>query len=234
MAASKSSDTYVSKVTEAKVYGESQYNTLDYDQKLNWAIYSVDESFKFVFKNKLTQKYIQAVSVATISDNEGKVQNVKYVDENATVFTLESGVGTRENTYALKASVGETDGYLCSTVANYGYVTHYDKTDHNGAWVEFAEDPGYFSLIHDILFGISLKFGKDQDCVMLDDIQAIETDLNENTHVDYEAFDDIMSFINSKIITVQLEEFEELFIKSENKSFEEYVECLAKEGEINE
>lgn len=61
-----------------------------------------------------------------------------------------------------------------------------------------------------------------------------ENVFNKNTHVDYEAFDDIMSFINSKIITVQLEEFEELFIKSENKSFEEYVECLAKEGEINE
>lgn len=53
---------------------------------------------------------------------------------------------------------------------------------------------------------------------------------NKNTHVDYDAFNYIMSFINSKIINTNFNEFEELFIKSENKSFEEYVEDLAKRG----
>lgn len=68
-------------------------------------------------------------------------------------------------------------------------------------------------------------------------LQANDTSenvFNMNTHVDYEAFDNIMSFINSQIINIKPEELENIFIKCENKSFEEYIEHLSKEGEINE
>ena len=158
MSASQATDTYVSKVTEDKAYGESRYNTLAYADKLSWAIYSVNNTLTFKFKNKLTGNYIQVTGVATDSDNSGKVQNVKYVaDADATAFSIVGG-SSYAGDYALKANVNGTDGYLCSTSATYGWTTHYNGTSHPGAWVKFVEAPDYQALI-DALKASIAQFG---------------------------------------------------------------------------
>ena len=149
LSASTANDEFVPKVTEYIVYGNSSYNTLDNADKISWAVYSVDNGFTFKFKNKLTGKFIQATGVAG-----GNAQNVKYVDEaNATAFELDLVKQGNKcyGDYALKADVGGTTGYLCSTSAKgYHYATHYSGKGHPGAWFKFAEAPDYAALIASI------------------------------------------------------------------------------------
>ena len=159
MSASSASDEFVPKVTENQVYGNSSYNTLGNNDKISWAVYNVGNGFSFKFKNKLTNKFIQATSVAN-----GNAQNVKYVDEaNATAFTLLPDAASNLGDYALVASVGETTGYLCSTSAGYGFATHYNGNGHQGAWVKFAAVPDFTALIaevNDVLAMIGTGVGK--------------------------------------------------------------------------
>ena len=140
LSASQADDEFVPKVTESQHYGASSYNTKDNASKINWAIYSVNNGLTFKFKNELTGKFIQATSVA--SDN---AQNVKYVDEaNATAFEIIPDVATYQGDYALKASIDNSVGYLCSTSATgYHFATHYSGNGHQGAWVKFVEAPNF-------------------------------------------------------------------------------------------
>ena len=176
LSASQATDTYVSKVTEGKVYGESQYNTLAYADELSWAVYSVGNTLTFKFKNKLTGNYIQVTGVATDSNNSGKVQNVKYVAEaDATAFTIVSG-GSYAGDYALKANVNGTDGYLCSTSSGYGWATHYNGNSHPGGWVKFDEAPDYQAIIDQLIADIT-NFGDGNDKYTANDaISNIDTD----------------------------------------------------------
>ena len=148
----------VPKVTADAYYGESDYNTLNWADRLSWAVYNVNNSFTFKFKNKLTGKYIQATSVAT-----GNAQNVVYANENnATAFELLPDSYSYVGDYALVAKVGETTGYLCSTSATgYHYATHYNGANtnrHEGAWVKFVEAPDYQSLVDEFAANLD-KFG---------------------------------------------------------------------------
>ena len=143
LSAASATDTYVSKVTEANDYGNSSYNTLNNSDKINWAIYSVDNGFTFTLKNKLTGKYIQATSVAS-----GNAQNVKYVEEDdATAFEIIPDAGSYKGDYALKATINNAVGYLCSTSATgYHYATHYYGNGHQGAWAKFVEAPLFLDI----------------------------------------------------------------------------------------
>ena len=144
LSASNASDTYVPKVTEAVTYGNSQYNTLDYADKISWAIYNVNNSFSFTFKNKLTGKFIKVENVAT-----GNAQNVSYAEEaDATAFTIVPDAAERYNgDYALESVINGTTGYVCSTSASYGYATNYNGNAHQGAWVKIVEAPDYATLV---------------------------------------------------------------------------------------
>ena len=194
LSASSATDTYVPKVTESKAYGESSYNTLNNGDKIAWAIYNVNNSFEFIFKNKLTGNYIKAENVAT-----GNSQNVKYVEESkATAFTLLKKTGNYNGDYALKANVNGTDGYLCSTSATgYNYATHYFNNSnngygHQGAWAKFVEAPDYQAIVDALTANIA-KFGEgDGNYTDNNDINAIKaieniatTPLNTlNTHTE--------------------------------------------------
>ena len=148
LSASAADDTYVPKVTESAVYGNSTYNTAESADKISWAMYNVGDGFTFKFKNKLTGKFIQATDVA----NANK-QNVVYVDEaNATAFELvPDEASSYMGDYALKASINSSVGYLCSTSATgYHYATHYNGSGHQGAWVKFVEVPDFTTLIASI------------------------------------------------------------------------------------
>ena len=147
LSASAADDTYVPKVTESAVYGNSTYNTAESADKISWAVYNVADGFTFKFKNKLTGKFIQATDVA----NTNK-QNVVYVDEaNATAFELVPDEASYMGDYALKASINSSVGYLCSTSATgYHYATHYNGSGHPGAWVKFVEVPDFETLIKSI------------------------------------------------------------------------------------
>ena len=176
LSASAANDTYVPKVTESKTYGESTYNTLQNGDKISWAIYSVDNTLTFKFKNKLTGKYIQATSVAT-----GNAQNVVYANENnATAFELLPDSYSYAGDYALVAKVGETTGYLCSTSATgYHYATHYNGSStnrHEGAWVKFVEAPDYQAIIDQLIADIN-NFGAGEGKYTANDaISSIDKD----------------------------------------------------------
>ena len=152
LSASDTSDTYVSKVTGSYAYGDHPtYNTANGNDKISWAIYNVNNGFEFIFKNKVTGKYIQVTSVAG-----GDAQNVVYVENatDATVFTIEKKPAGNDYytdaQYSLTANVGEEKGYLCSTSATgYNYATHYNSNGHQGAWFEFVESPYYEVMLYD-------------------------------------------------------------------------------------
>ena len=205
LSASAANDTYVPKVTESKAYGESTYNTLQNGDKISWAIYSVDNTLTFKFKNKLTGKYIQATSVAT-----GDAQNVVYANENnATAFELLPDSYSYAGDYALVAKVGETTGYLCSTSATgYHYATLYNGSAtnrHEGAWVVFKEEE-VVSSINDLRKALDF-FGEGALYVINNDVQEISTALESpnniklNTLVQYgTVLDDAMT--NWKMLTL--------------------------------
>ena len=145
LSASNASDEYVAtcKDNVAGEYGYNSFNTLEHADKISWAVYQVGDGFTFKFKNKLTDKFIQVKSVAT-----GSSKNVKFVDEaDATEFEL---VLQGNNFYAVKAKVGEADGYLCCTSAGYGFATHFDRYNHAGGTMTFAEVPDFNTLIAEV------------------------------------------------------------------------------------
>ncbi len=143
--ANTAQDAYVPKVTQAIAYGDSQYNTYAHADKMSWAVYSVDNGFTFKFKNKLTDKYIKVTGVEPSSN----AQNTAYAAENeASVFEiLPDSSSARFGDYSLKSEVNGTVGYLCSTSAGYGYVTHFARNDHEGGWVKFVDAPDFEALI---------------------------------------------------------------------------------------
>ena len=140
-------------------YGENPtYNTNAGNPMISWAIYSANNSLEFIFKNELTNKYIKVESVVNAT---GNTQNVKFVDnaEDATAFTLLKDVGSYNGDYALVANIDETTGYLCAISSDEDYVTHFDRNNHQGAWVKFKEAPDYYTKIMDLGIMLGLKFG---------------------------------------------------------------------------
>ena len=185
-------DTYVAKKTETKHYGESSYNTLNWADELSWAVYSVDGTLNFKFKNKLTGKFMAVNGVVS----SGSTNNVIYTDEaNATTFTLEkyTGTNTYYGNYAIKSVYNGTTGYVCNTSAGHPNATNYTRTDHAGAWAKFVEAPDYQAIV-DALEANVAKFGTgDGKYTDNDDINAIKdiiegiatTPLNTlNTHTE--------------------------------------------------
>ena len=188
LSASQADDEFVPKVTESQHYGASSYNTKDNASKINWAIYSVNNGLTFKFKNELTGKFIQATSVAS-----GNAQNVEYVEEaNATAFEIIPDVATYQGDYALKASIDNSVGYLCSTSATgYHYATHYSGNGHQGAWVKFVEAPNfdfYIGGINTELKAIGTAVGlyaTDDDIEAARTVMASANTVKLNTLKDY-------------------------------------------------
>lgn len=148
-----SGDEYVAKKAPGSgiPYGASDYNTAKYADNMSWAIYHAG-NFTFTFKNKLTNKFIQVTGVATNSENNGKVQNAKFVEEGATAFEIvtKAASQTYKGDYSLKATVNDVDGYLCNTSASYGWATHYNGNGHQGGWATFQEAPDFTALIAEV------------------------------------------------------------------------------------
>ena len=156
-------------------YGDNPtYNTKDGGNSICWAIYNVNNSFEFIFKSRVTGKYIKVESVSSST-----TENVKFVEnaKDATAFTLLAketvdltGVYpavTGDCDFALVANIDETTGYLCATSSDKDYVTHFDRTNHQGAWVKFVEAPDYFSKIMDMGTMLGYRFGAgDRKCVI--------------------------------------------------------------------
>ncbi|MBR3907243.1 MAG: C10 family peptidase [Bacteroidaceae bacterium] len=165
-------DTYVSKVTGDYAYGDHPtYNTYDGNSMISWAIYNVNNSFEFIFKNENTGMYMQVTNVAATN-----AQNTKFVERaNATAFTLVKGNG--EGLYALTANIDGTPGYLCSTETAYDYTTFSNNIDY--AWLKFTE-PDYLSkfLNIDQIFYQFFANG-DGKCIVTDEIQAIKDDVGD-------------------------------------------------------
>ena len=183
-------DTYVAKKTETKHYGESSYNTLNWADELSWAVYSVDGTLNFKFKNKLTGKFMAVNGVVS----SGNADNVIYTDEaNATTFTLEkyTGTNTYYGNYAIKSVYNGTTGYVCNTSVGHANATNYTGTNHAGAWAKFVEAPDYQAIIDQLIADIN-NFGAGEgnytDNNDIDAIKAIienigTTPLNTlNTH----------------------------------------------------
>ena len=139
-------------------YGDNPtYNTMAGNSKISWAIYNVNNSFEFIFKNALTNKYIKVESVVNAT---GNTQNVKFVEnaEDGTAFTLLKDADSYNGDYALVAKVGNATGYLCATSSDMNYVTHFDSNNHQGAWVKIVETD-YISKIMDLGIMLGYKFG---------------------------------------------------------------------------
>ena len=134
-------------------YGNSQWNTAEHADNMSWAVYHAG-NFTFNFKNKLTGKFIQVTSVAN-----GSAENVRFVEEDATAFEIVKDVNNSwKGDYSLKASVGNTVGYLGNTSSSYAYATHYNGNGHHGGWVTFVEAPDFATLIDEVN-GVLEMFG---------------------------------------------------------------------------
>ena len=108
----------------------------------------IHHNFTFTFKNKLTEKFIQVTSVAT---GGGRVENVLFVEENATAFEIvKDGDNDYKGDYSLKATVDGTDGYLCNTTTNVNYATHYNGNGHQGGWATIVEAPDFGALFAEV------------------------------------------------------------------------------------
>ena len=166
--------TAVAKITEKVHYGNSQYNTYNYADKLAWAVYNVNEGFTFKFKNKLTGKFMAVTGVS--SDN---TNNVVYTDEaGATAFTLEKYTGGNASygNYAIKSVYNSTTGYVCNTSVGYTYATNYPGTGHAGAWVKFVESPDYWTIYNQLIADID-NFGAGEGKYTANDaISSIDKD----------------------------------------------------------
>ena len=165
--------TYITKLTEhGKRFGESQYNTYEYADKLGWAVYSVNNTLTFKFKNKLTGKYMAVNGVVS----NGNADNVIFTDEaGATAFTLTKNPRTNakcQGDYAITSVYDGTTGYVCNTSVGYANATNYTGKEHAGAWAVFG-DADYDLLISNLDQGLN-QFGNGNDKRMLTtEIQAI-------------------------------------------------------------
>ena len=149
------------------------YNTKNGNNKISWAIYNVGDSFKFIFKNEYTNKYIKVENVSSSTSQNAKFDNNA---NNATAFTLLKDTGTRNGDYALVANIEETTGYLCATSSNTNYVTHFNHTNHEGAWVKFVEVPDYQAIIDQLIADID-NFGAGEGKYTANDaISSIDKD----------------------------------------------------------
>ena len=162
-------------------YGDNPtYNTMAGNSKISWAIYNVNNSFEFIFKNALTNKYIKVESVVNAT---GNTQNVKFVEnaEDATAFTLLKDAGSYNGDYALVAKVGNATGYLCATSSSENYVTHFDRNNHQGAWVKIVETD-YITKIMDLGIMLGYKFGAgDSKYIITDAISEINDRIANNS-----------------------------------------------------
>ncbi len=161
-------------------YGDNPtYNTKDGGNSICWAIYNVNNSFEFIFKSRVTGKYIKVESVSSET-----IENVKFVEnaEDATVFTLLVDTGTYNGDYALVANIEGTTGYLCATSSSESFVTHYNGKGHQGAWAKFVEAPDYFSMIQDLGIALGYFFGYgDRKCIITGtEIEPIDAALKDN------------------------------------------------------
>ena len=168
--------TVVAKISEKVHYGNSQYNTLAYADKLSWAAYSVDNTLTFKFKNKLTGKFMAVNGVVS----SGNADNVIYTDEaNATVFTLTKNPRTNtkcQGDWAITSVYNGTTGYVCNTSANYANATNYTGNDHAGAWFMFVEAPDYQAIIDQLIADIN-NFGEGEGKYVTNDaISGIDKD----------------------------------------------------------
>ena len=168
--------TVVAKISEKVHYGNSQYNTLAYADKLSWAAYSVDNTLTFKFKNKLTGKFMAVNGVVS----SGNADNVIYTDEaNATVFTLTKNPRTNtkcQGDWAITSVYNGTTGYVCNTSANYANATNYTGNDHAGAWFMFVEAPDYQAIIDQLIADIN-NFGAGEGKYTANDaISSIDKD----------------------------------------------------------
>ncbi len=148
--------TNVAKITEKVHYGNSQYNTYNYADKLGWAVYNVNNSFTFKFKNKLTGKFMAVNGVVS----SGNASNVIYTDEaNATAFTLTKNTGTTyKGDFAITSVYNGTTGYVCNTSAGYADATNYTGNGHHGAWAKIVESPDYWTIYEQLITDIN-NFG---------------------------------------------------------------------------
>ncbi len=123
-------------------YGSSDdYNTQEHADNMSWAIYSVDNGFTFVFKNKLTDKYIK-VSEPASNRNE----NVQYdTRENATAFSIEKNANYKGD-YIIKHGAGHLSVYG----ATDGYLTFYNGNYHWGSTAKIVEAPDFEALIAEV------------------------------------------------------------------------------------
>ena len=158
--------TYITKLTEyGKRFGESQYNTYEHADKLGWAIYSVNNTLTFKFKNKLTGKYMAVNGVVS----NGDADNVIFTDEaGATAFTLTKNPRTNQKCqgdYAITSVYNGTTGYVCNTSVGYANATNYTGKEHAGAWAVFG-DADYELLISNLDQGLN-QFGNGNDQHML-------------------------------------------------------------------
>lgn len=199
--------TYVAKITEKQQYSYSQYNTLEYVEELGWAVYSVDNTLTFKFKNRLTEKFMAVDGIV----NSGNANNVIYTDEaNATVFTLTKNPGTNNNwkgDWAITSVYNSTTGYICNTSAGHPNATNYTGNNHPGAWVKFVE-AAEESSINDLRIALNL-FGEGALYVINNDVQEIITALDSpnniilNTLVQYGVvLDDAMTNWKTLTLTV--------------------------------
>ena len=173
-------------------YGDNpDYNTNDGDKMISWAIYNVNNGFEFIFKNKSTGKYIKVESVS-----DKTAQNVNFVEnaEDATVFTLLKDNATYNGDYALVANVGDATGYLCATSSNTNYVTHFDRTNHQGAWAKFVESPDYYSKIMDLGIMLGMKFSAgDGKCIITPSIQEVIDEMQNSGSITLNALTEYSS-----------------------------------------
>ncbi|MBO5865587.1 MAG: hypothetical protein J6Q73_06000, partial [Bacteroidaceae bacterium] len=199
--------TYVAKITEKQQYSYSQYNTLEYVEELGWAVYSVDNTLTFKFKNRLTEKFMAVDGIVS----SGNANNVIYTDEaNATVFTLTKNPRTNDTwkgDYAITSVYDGTTGYICNTSAGHPNATNYTGYNHPGAWVKFVE-AAEESSINDLRIVLG-NFGEGALHVINDDVQEIITALDNpnniilNTLVQYGAvLDDAMTYWKMLTLTV--------------------------------
>ena len=191
LSASTKETTLVEKINDDTfAYGDNpEYNTVNGNNPISWAIYSVDKSLTFTLKNKVTRKYIKVTGVATNSDNNGKVQNAVFADEtNATAFTFARKTESFIDYFAFEAEIDGTTGYLCSTVSSYGWATHYNSKDHRGGWARI-EDPAYYTKYFDLNMGLYMWFREGNGfCTVTSEIQDIKDALENHETITLNTF----------------------------------------------
>ena len=145
-------------IAEREHYGNSSYNTLNENDKISWAIYSVDNSFNFIFKNKFNEKFIKTTTAATSSSGGENVQFTDKINE-ATAFSITDG---RSNSYRGEYGIASGNGCVCVWSYSNGYVTYTTNNGHQGAWVKFGkvDYEGIIAQINGALATVGANIGQ--------------------------------------------------------------------------